>query len=349
MHLDNTLSFSPLKVNMLSLFVFAFLADCICIIAEQSYMQWLKLPYTLPILIQLILAICSLWYFFQNKCYLKLYYLTPIAVLILVLIGIFRGMFAVEGYWGYKGWLQCSLSALTFVLLFPLGNSSICCKSLQSWNKYMFPAFVLFCTWGMTPASYAFEIPVIYYFYVLLCYIVCHDKKACFIIIFGVVCTFIGVENRSGVLKTATAIMLSTTLLFPKIISKISNAILQFFFYLLAISLIILGLTGTFNILQDLGGEETTEVTMRFTGNDDDDIEVNEDLTVDTRTFLYEEVITSAIMGDYVLFGNSVGRGNTHNGEWSQDVEGMDDSERLMNEAGMLNIFTWMTLRSYSI
>ena len=40
-----------------------------------------------------------------------------------------------------------------------------------------------------------------------------------------------------------------------------------------------------------------------------------------------------------MLFGNSIGRGNTTTLIWT-DIEGLE-SERLMNEAHMLNIFTW--------
>ena len=341
---NSTLGLAPHKLNMLTLFVFAFLADCICVMTEQSYMVWLKLPYFIPIFIQIILAVYSLCYLFQNKCHLKLYYLLPVTVLILVSIGIFRGMFAVEGYWGYKGWLQCSLSALTFVLLFPLGNPSVSGKILQSWNKYIFLSFLFVGIWAMLPTSYVFHVPFTYNFYVLLFSIIINDSKARFIIICGIVCTLIGFENRSGVIKTLIGIFLCTTLWLPELLRKITNHTLHFVFYVLPIVLLILGLTGTFNIFQDLSSVESTEVTMTFTGNDDEEVVVNEDLTADTRTALYEEVIASAIMGDYVLFGNTVGRGNTHNGEWSQDIEGYDDSERLMNEAMMLNIFTWMGL-----
>ena len=330
------------KLTLTTVFLYAFLADCICVMVEQSSFQWLKLPYFIPLFIQILLAIFSFCYLFQHRNNLKLCYLTPIVVLILVSIGIFRGMFSVEGYWGYKGWLQCSLSALTFVLLFPLGNPSISGKVFQSWNQYMFPAFLLLGTWTMLPTSYVFQVPFTYNFYILLFSITINNRKARFIIICGLICTLIGYENRSGVLKTLMGIFLCATLWLPSIWRKITNVTLHFAFYLIPIVLLILGLTGTFNIFQDLSSEESTEITMRFSGNDDEGVVLKEDLTADTRTALYEEVIASAIMGDYVLFGNTIGRGNTHNGEWAQDIEGYDDSERLMNEAMMLNIFTWM-------
>ncbi len=332
------------RLNMSSVFIYAFMADCIYIMTELSTVQWLRMPYTIPIVIQLVLAICSIWYFFKNKCYSKLCYLMPMLVLVLVLTGIVRGIFSVEGYWGYKGWLQCSLSALSFVLLFPLGSTSVSCKLLQSWNKYLFPVFILFCTWAMPPASYAFQVAIVYYFYLLLTCIGVSDKKAIFITVCGVASAFIGMENRSGVIKTLAGIMLCSTLWLPYVLRKITNITSHFTFYLLPICLLILGFTGTFNIFQALVNEESTEITTSFTGYDDDEEVINESLTADTRTFIYEEVFLSAIVGDYVMFGNTVGRGNTHNGEWTQDVEGLDDSERLMNEAGMLNIFTWMGL-----
>ena len=106
-------------------------------------------------------------------------------VLLLMLVGMFRGIFAVDGYWGYKGWMNCVLSALSFVLIFPLGNPTIAAKILQYWNRYIIPVFVLFGLWAMNKDAYPFQIPFIYYFYILFFPIVISNPKARWLIIIG--------------------------------------------------------------------------------------------------------------------------------------------------------------------
>ena len=250
-----------------------------------------------------------------------------------------RGIFAVEGYWGYKGWVNCVHSAFSYVLIFPLGSPLIARKILQYWNKYIIPLFLLFGLWSMKADFYPFQIPFIYYFYILLFSIAVSNHKARLIIIVGTVCTLMSIENRSAIIKTIVAISLCATIYLYYDLRKVTHIVIQFFSYLIPIVLLILGLTGTFNIFQDLADDEPTTI-IRYNDEADEQNVGEQDLTADTRTLLYIDVVLSAIEGDYVLFGNSIGRGNISSKIW-YDVEEMGN-ERLMNEAHMLNIFTWM-------
>jgi hypothetical protein len=68
------------------------------------------------------------------------------------------------------------------------------------------------------------------------------------------------------------------------------------------------------------------------------------DVTSDTRTFIYEEVLESAIDNNYWLLGRTPARGNDSYtfGVYAYELTGRN--ERLSNEVGLANIFTWTGL-----
>jgi hypothetical protein len=69
-----------------------------------------------------------------------------------------------------------------------------------------------------------------------------------------------------------------------------------------------------------------------------------ENLTADTRTFLYFEVLNSAILHNYLIWGRTNARGNDSEyfGEYNKYELQTRKGERFSNEASILNIFTWL-------
>jgi hypothetical protein len=68
-----------------------------------------------------------------------------------------------------------------------------------------------------------------------------------------------------------------------------------------------------------------------------------EKLKADTRTFLYKEVIVSAIKHNYVMFGRTPASGNDSDLFGYQVAEAIKTKRniRYKNEVSILNIFTW--------
>ncbi len=68
---------------------------------------------------------------------------------------------------------------------------------------------------------------------------------------------------------------------------------------------------------------------------------MEQDVVADTRTFLYVEVLESALNNNYWLAGRSPARGNDSVtfGEAAAELTGR--YERLSNEIGLANVFTW--------
>jgi len=66
---------------------------------------------------------------------------------------------------------------------------------------------------------------------------------------------------------------------------------------------------------------------------------VQSNLTSDTRTFLYKDVLHTAKIYKCWLFGRSPARGNKSESYGDEDKTGR--KERLTNEVGILNVFMW--------
>lgn len=65
-----------------------------------------------------------------------------------------------------------------------------------------------------------------------------------------------------------------------------------------------------------------------------------EDLSVDTRTFIFEEVATSALRHNYLIWGRTPARGNDSRVFGYASETGKN--ERHSNEVCHPNVFTWL-------
>jgi hypothetical protein len=76
-------------------------------------------------------------------------------------------------------------------------------------------------------------------------------------------------------------------------------------------------------------------------GTDNQGNRVEMSAITDTRTFLYIEVLESAINNNYWFLGRTPARGNDSNtfGVLASELTGRN--ERLANEIGLANVFTW--------
>ncbi|NLZ73420.1 MAG: hypothetical protein GX905_06335, partial [Bacteroidales bacterium] len=142
---------------------------------------------------------------------------------------------------------------------------------------------------------------------------------------------------RSNVIKFGAPLIILIIYFFK---DKISIKLLERVRLVLIIApfvFVTLGITGIFNVfnISDYLGEFKTQ------GLSNEGERVELDLSTDTRTFLYVEVIQSAITNDYVFFGRTPARGNDSPsfGPYAYELTGRN--ERLTNEVGVLNVFTW--------
>lgn len=324
----------------------AFLPVLVLIITIISADYWLKIPVFGDLLntfvcwvIYLLTIICILWY---KKIYFKPTnkkdYRIITIYFIWALIGIIRGCFIPENYWEWKQLVLgiFSLSIPIFVYAFSIPKITQNC--LRYWMKYALWAFLLFFMWLMYPGTFLFYLcPVL----LLASFIPVLPNKYKIIFLFLLLLTcFISFGARSQVIKSVIALSMCLAFCFRSFISLKLIKLAHAFFYLIPIVLIVLGVSGTFNIFEDFSKNEGKYTERRIINGE----LVDEDLSNDTRTFIYIEVIESAIRHNYVWFGRTPARGNdsvVFGAAYAEDLR-TGKYERYMNEVCHPNIFTWL-------
>ena len=136
-------------------------------------------------------------------------------------------------------------------------------------------------------------------------------------------------QTRSNVLKYLVALFLGLTLDWKGFYRRARHVV--WLGFLLPIVFCVLGVTNVFNVFQ---ADQYLDSKSFQQGSLDD-----------TRTFLYVEVINSALDNNYVIWGRGIGRGyeslaQERMAAESENVSALRTAER-QSEVGIHNIFTW--------
>lgn len=303
--------------------------------------QWSILPIggdAFTWFVSFLLIIIVLYYkkLFFHPSNISDYFLVKI-YFIWVLFSTIRGAFVAENYWEWKqlinGFFSLSLPIFVYVFSIPW----ILRNTLKMWLKYCIPLFLIFYSWSLKRLAFHFYLGPIY---ILGCFLPLLVKKWRFIV--GgllVLMLFIDLGGRSQVLKALFVLMLALVCYWRHYIPIWCYKVAHWGFYILPMILLFLGISGVFNAFEDLSSNEGKYKETRIV----DGKIVEEDLSADTRTALYEEVISSAILHDYWLFGRTPARGNdseTFGASLGEEL-GTGKYERHRNEFCFPNVFTW--------
>lgn len=250
----------------------------------------------------------------------------------------FRGLFIAENYWDYKALFNGGLALLLPIVAFSGTSTAFLKVLIQFYLKYTLPLLIVFFFIISSGAVGFFLVPIS--FLVLFVPVI---KKPWNIIILSLCLfvVFLSLGARSNVIKFTVPILFSL-IYFIKIIHKIK--ILEFIrkgLFVLPIVFFVFAIWSNFNVFkinEYLKGDYKSTNKNVFTGK-----ESSEDLTTDTRTPLYLEVINTAKKHNTWLIGRSPARGNETKlfGSLSE-ITGR--KERAGNEVAILNIFTWTGL-----
>ena len=270
----------------------------------------------------------------SNILFLKLYLWWNI-------VCIFRGLFVADNYWEWKNLLSAGM-----VLLIPLSiNVSMNREFTQyvfvSYLKYAIFIFILLFTFFYEDAFGQFLAPISI---LLLFFPIISPKWKVVLLLLYVIVLISDIEARSNIIKFTVPLLLSILYYVPKSFAKIGKIFEFARLTLMIIPLVFfsLGVTGVFNIFSIdryvKGNYETSKVRNGEI--------VGGDLTADTRTFLYTEVLQSAFKFDYFVFGRTPARGNESKtfGVHMADELKTGKLERFDNEVSILNVFTWTGL-----
>ncbi len=265
---------------------------------------------------------------------------------VIIITGI-RSMLIAKGKEQWEFFLRYFTALLSFITVYYLDHPYI----FKKINKYWFRIAPLICLLWLPFMSSVGE-ALGYFLPLLLLYLlfikVVPNKSKWVILSLTFLIIFICLKEgaRSHVLKFGIALLLGFSLYFKYKWFYLKMIKIGRNFTLFApIILFILGVTNIFNIFKM---DEYIDGEFSY-GTTNAEGEYKEaSLVADTRTFLYEESILSAIKNKTVLFGRSFARGYDSNWEARRQEKAgkiitTNEVDRI-SEVAVINIFTWMGL-----
>lgn len=251
------------------------------------------------------------------------------------IVSIIRGMFVAEIYWDWKGLIGNSMALMLPIVIFFSTNKRIVQSMISFYIKYVFPLFILFALIIRTDAYGFFLIP----FTLLLVFFPALTKRQKILVLISTVIVLVAdLGARSNVIKFGVPLLLLVFYYFRNWFPEKLMEIARVSLFLIPLLFFALGVSGTFNVFNM---NEYLSGDYKSMGIDGEGNRVEQDLATDTRTFLYVEVLESAINNNYWLMGRTPARGND---SFTFGLEGYEITgrhERLANEIGLANVFTW--------
>lgn len=254
-------------------------------------------------------------------------------------ICIVRGIFVAEDYWEWRNLVGAGMVLLLPLSIYVFTNPHMVQRVTALWLKIALPGFILLIPFLHGEALGRYLIPVSF----LLLFFSKLPLKWRIVSILCALTVLLGdLTARSNIIKFIVPILFSTIYMFDKFISKKVLEGFRLILMFAPFALFALAVSGTFNVFkinEYLGAKYTTTTVT--------DGEAKEsDLTDDTRTFLYVEVLQSAVNHQYMLFGRTPARGNESAFwyEFSHAYLDVTHKERFTNEVSILNVLTWTGL-----
>lgn len=254
---------------------------------------------------------------------------------LLLFCNIIYGLFMSEGYQDTQTMFAKFISWALCAGWFYFQNPDNIAKVTRDWCKYSIPLFFCLVAFMQGEAVGRFFAP---FAFVLIFFPLLERKwKIRVIFVVATVLLFGALGARSSVIRFAVGILLALAIYFHKKFPKILTKLLFVILVASPIVLLFLGITDKFNVFrfQEEFGLKEVEVNSSFDNGE------TEDLTGDSRTFLFVEEIESAIKHNYVIWGRSLSRG--YDSVVIDDVDWKHGrNERWSSEVRFLNVFNYM-------
>ncbi len=259
--------------------------------------------------------------------------------LIWLIISVLRGVFLIDNYWVGKQLIQGTFALSLPIFVYVFSNPDTLRQILRKWLIFAIPAFLIFFIWVTSPGSKHFYLGPVF---LLACFLPIIPSKKWQLLFFGLLIfmLFANFGARSQVIKASFSLLLIIVYLYYR---NLSDRILHIVYWLLMVFPLILlglGISGVFNLFSGLD----TFTNERIVTHMEDGHIVEENLSADTRTFIYVEVIQSAMKNGYIFWGRTPARGNDSDafGVYMSDDLKTGLNERHSNELCFPNVFTWL-------
>lgn len=250
-----------------------------------------------------------------------------------------RGIFIADNYWEFKQLINGLLTLSLPLFIFFFSSPKILKFSLSIWFKFILFILIILSPFLSTGAYHYLMGPI----FIIGCFIpILPPRWRYFSIGILLIMLVIHLGARSQVIKSAIVLLVATGVCFKRIIPHKLLKITHWTCYIVPIILLSLGITGTFNIFEGLSSNKGKYVEKKVVNGQ----VVEDDLSADTRTFIYVEVIESALRHNYLIWGRTPARGNdsAYFGAYNAEFLKTGKYERHSNELCHTNIFTWLGL-----
>lgn len=251
------------------------------------------------------------------------------------IVCIARGMIDAEIYWDWKALIINTMALMLPIVMFSATNKMIVQSILAFYIKYTLPLFLIFAMILRSDAFGFFLMPISL---LILFFPALSRQQKILIIIFTIVVIFADVGARSNVIKFIIPILILLIYYVREIINIKLIEYLRISLFVMPLLFFVLGVTNVFNVfnMEDYIKGDFTSAGVNAKGERE-----QQNVIVDTRTFLYVEVLESSIHNNYWLLGRTPARGNDSETFGMIDGSLTGRNERITNEIGLANVFTW--------
>lgn len=246
------------------------------------------------------------------------------------IFGLIRGGFLASDYWDWKFLLFSSLSFSLIPLVFFLGKDILITKTIFKLTlKYLFQFGFLFIplTLVTNEELYSRLMIPISLFILLIPYV--KFKWKLLIVIVAVTSILMVVGFRSNIIKSGFSVLLLLIFYFHNYIKQGWIRLVHVGLFALPIVLLLLAVMDSYNVFSQTEEQEDGYTTMNKIGEE-------ENLMVDTRTFLYVDIFNTLENSGNWLIGE--GAAGSYQSNWFYDEGGAMQGKRYGSEVGILNI-----------
>lgn len=321
-------------------------ALCVLVLTVLTTLGWSDVAVPQETFIYWLFSFASLYYVFRAAPKTSTFFEgfdkgLLIVYLAYLAICVARGVWIAQGYWQWKALISSTTTLLLPSLTFAFVHPDLVKRTFGPWFKWMTVLFFLLFVWMVHATAWHFCLMPFFVFGILLPWVP-KVWRWPFLVIVGA-SLFIDLSARSQVIKAALMFLLAGGFAFRKYISIGWLKAGMWVCFLVPVVFLYLGLSGTYNIFaENMEKNEGKVISERVV---DGELK-EEDAATDTRSFIYEEVVTSALRHNYVIFGRTPARGNDSEafGRHTAEELGTGLYERGKNELCFPNVFTWLGL-----
>ena len=246
------------------------------------------------------------------------------------------GAFISVGYWDWKILVGNTMCLLIPLVAFASNSVSLLKKLFNHYIFYTAPLFLL-VQFFIGRDEFGFYLAP-FSFFILFFPILTFRWKVLISIIAGYV-VFADFGARSNLIKFIVPFLCAFIYYFKQMFTTKIFGFIRLILLLAPFIFFVLVTSGGFNVFNPQGDnkKEIIDKKRDFKGEI-----VEDDLTADTRTFLYVDVLKTAKKYNSWIFGRSPARGNISESFGGGDMS--KSNERNGNEVSILNYFVWLGL-----